>query len=151
MGGPKGRASDVFPQPWPFLANPSPAFIYSLSLRSPSPTRLPGLDHSRGSRRLSGLKSLYFWPVQWFIPLLSKSKPQPKRWAAELNLTQEHLSMSMKWIIDHALNRCVISIYAWAMLGFTQPYKASRVKPLLVLEIITTAHIVISLCFNICK
>ena len=54
----------------------------------------------------------------------------------------------MKWIIDYALNRCVISIYAWLMLGFTQPYKASRVKPLLVLEITTTAHIAISLCFN---
>ncbi len=54
----------------------------------------------------------------------------------------------MKWIIDHELDRCVISIYAWAMLGFTQPYKASRVKPSLVLEITTTAHIAISLCFN---
>ncbi len=28
----------------------------------------------------------------------------------------------MKWIIDYALNRCVISIYAWPMSGFTQPY-----------------------------
>ncbi len=54
----------------------------------------------------------------------------------------------MKWIIDYALDRCVISIYAWPMLGFTQPYKASRVKPVLVLEIIITAHIAISLCFN---
>ena len=54
----------------------------------------------------------------------------------------------MKWIIDYALDRCVISIYAWPMLGFTQPYKASRVKPLLVLEITTNAHIAISLCFN---
>ena len=54
----------------------------------------------------------------------------------------------MKWIIDYALNRCVISIYAWPMLGFTQPCKASRVKPLLVLEITTTAHIAISSCFN---
>ncbi len=54
----------------------------------------------------------------------------------------------MKWIIDYALNRCVISIYAWLMLGFTQPYKASRVKSSLVLEITTTAHIAISLCFN---
>ena len=44
----------------------------------------------------------------------------------------------MKWIIDYALNRCVISIYAWPLLDFTQPYKASRVKSLLVLEIITT-------------
>ncbi len=54
----------------------------------------------------------------------------------------------MKWINDCALDRCVISIYAWAMLGLTQPYKASRVKSLLVLEITTTAHIAISLCFN---
>ena len=34
------------------------------------------------------------------------------------------------------------------MLGFTQPYKASRVKLLQVLEIIITAYIVIFLCFN---
>ncbi len=50
---------------------------------------------------------------------------------------REDYEALMKWIIDYALNRCVISIYAWAMLGFTQPYKASRVKPLLVLEITT--------------
>ncbi len=35
------------------------------------------------------------------------------------------------------------------MLGFTQPYKASRVKLLLVLEIIIILYIIIFLCFNI--
>ena len=54
----------------------------------------------------------------------------------------------MKWIIDYALNKCVISIYAWLMLDFTQLCKTSRVKSLLVLEITITAYIAISLCFN---
>ena len=35
------------------------------------------------------------------------------------------------------------------MLGFTQPYKASQVKLLIILEIIITAYIVIFLYFNI--